>query len=107
MKLKIIENFDGHFELEPQAQTDLFTLLTTETFLKQVADGLKCNGVEFTEKLFQPLPYSTQTPKGMPPEFEPYHQSEEYAIINVPPNFMFQAKIFNPSRLCAVYRKLA
>jgi hypothetical protein len=42
----------------------------------------------------------------MPPEFEQYHDSPHHAIINVPPNFMFKAKVFKPSRLCAVYRKI-
>lgn len=30
---------------------------------------------------------------------------EEYVIINVPPVFMFQAKVFQPPRLCAIYRR--
>ncbi len=59
--------------------------------------------VAFADVLFQPVPWSPATRKGMPQEFERYHGSPEFAIINVPPNFMFQAKIFKPSRLCAVY----
>ncbi len=107
MSLKIIENFDNSFTLEPEAKETLFALLKNETFLQQVAEQVKCQQVEFTELLFQPVPYSTATPKGMPPEFEPYYESAEHAIINVPPNFMFKAKIFKPSRLCAIYRKIA
>ena len=106
MSLKIIQNFDASFTLEPQAQENLFKLLTTEAFLQQISQQLKCQEVEFTELLFQPVPYCTASPKGMPAEFEKYHESEEYAIINVPPNFMFNAKIFKPSRLCAIYRKI-
>lgn len=104
MGLKVIENFDGSFVLDPAAKAALFSLLTHDAFLEQIATELKCQQVEFTELLFQPVPYSTTTPKGMPTEFEPYHNSEDYAIINVPPNFMFKAKIFQPSRLCAIYR---
>ncbi len=58
--------------------------------------------VAFADVLFQPVPWSPATRKGMPQER--YHGSPEFAIINVPPNFMFQAKIYKPSRLCAVYR---
>ncbi len=105
MALKIIQNFDSSFTLEPQAKATLFELLTNESFLKQVCQQSKCEQVEFTELLFQPVPYSSTTPKGMPAEFEKYHESEEYAILNVPPNFMFKAKIFKPSRLCAIYKK--
>ncbi|QIR37424.1 hypothetical protein HCG51_12355 [Tolypothrix sp. PCC 7910] len=104
MPLKIIQNFDSSFTLEPQAQENLYKLLTNETFIQQISQQLKCEKAEFTELLFQPVPYSLNTPKGMPAEFEQYHNSDEYAIINVPPNFMFNAKIFHPSRLCAIYK---
>lgn len=106
MPLKVIENFDASFTLDPDAQTVLFSLLTSETFLNQVSQQLGGEPVKFTELLFQPVPYSTLTPKGMPAEFEKYHESQDYTIINVPPNFMFKAKIFKPSRLCAIYSKV-
>ena len=106
MALKIIQNFDSSFTLEAQAKVTLFELLINESFLKQVSQQSKCKQVEFTELLFQPVPYSSTTPKGMPAEFEKYHESEDYAIVNVPPNFMFKAKIFKPSLLCAIYRKI-
>lgn len=104
MGLKIIESFDSNFTLEPDAKAELFTLLTAENFLKQVTEQLHCDRAEFTELIFQPVPYSTATPKGMPAEFEKYRESQDYEIINVPRNFMFKAKIFKPSRLCAIYR---
>ncbi|NJM28326.1 MAG: hypothetical protein HC856_09145 [Pseudanabaena sp. RU_4_16] len=107
MPLKIIDHYDASFTLEPDAQANLFTLLKGETFLSQIAEQLHCSKVEFTELVFQPVPYTVSTPKGMPQEFEPYYNSDDYAIINVPPNFMFKAKVFKPSRLCAVYRKIA
>ncbi|MBW4634117.1 MAG: hypothetical protein KME30_20085 [Iphinoe sp. HA4291-MV1] len=106
MPLKIVESFDASFTLELQAKEILFQLLTGKAFLTQLCQQLKCDKVEFTELLFQPVPYSSATPKGMPAEFEKYYESEEYVIINVPPNFMFNAKIFKPSRLCAIYRKV-
>ena len=106
MALKIIQHFDNSFTLTPEAKEALFNLLQSETFLQQIAEYLQCTKVEFTEYLFQPVPYSTATPKGMPAEFEKYHESDDYVIINVPPNFMFKAKIFKPSRLCAIYRQV-
>jgi hypothetical protein len=105
MKIKVIENFDASFTLDSQVEEILFSLLSGEKFLQQVAEQAKCETVEFTNQIFQPVPYSPGTPKGMPAEFEQYHQSPEHLIINVPPNFMFAAKIFQPSRLCAIYRK--
>ncbi len=105
-RLKIVNNFDSSFVLAPEARENLFSSLTSESFLTQVAEQIQGQKVEFTELLFQPVPYTTATPKGMPAEFEPYHESDDYIIINVPPNFMFKAKIFNPSRLCAIYKKV-
>ncbi|GAC1415004.1 MAG: hypothetical protein NVSMB66_7840 [Candidatus Doudnabacteria bacterium] len=105
-RLKILNNFDGSFNLTPAAQEALFVLLKSESFLKQITEQTQCQQVEFTELLFQPVPYSQATPKGMPASFEQYHESDKYLIVNVPPNFMFNAKIFNPSRLCAIYRKV-
>ncbi|MGD1715088.1 hypothetical protein [Dapis sp. BLCC M172] len=104
MGLKIIENFDSSFTLEPDAKRTLFSLLTSENFLQQITTQLPGKKIEFTELMFQPVPYSKETPKGMPQEFEKYHESRDYIIINVPPNFMFKAKIFKPSRLCAIYK---
>ncbi|WP_193193830.1 hypothetical protein [Nostoc sp. MG11] len=106
MPLKIVQNFDSSFTLEAQAKENLFKLLTSEAFVNQICQQLRCKKVEFTELLFQPVPYSLTTTKGMPAEFERYHESDEYTIINVPPNFMFNAKIFKPSRLCAIYQKI-
>ena len=105
--LKIVNNFDSSFALDPEARDNLFQLLTSESFLTQVSKQLQDQKFEFTELLFQPVPYSAATPKGMPAEFEQYHESDDYVIINVPPSFMFKAKIFKPSRLCAIYRKVA
>jgi hypothetical protein len=105
-RLKIFDNFDSSFVLDPEAQDNLFSLLTSESFLNQVSEQLQGHKVEFTKLLFQPVPYSTSTPKGMPGDFEQYHESDDYIIINVPPNFMFKAKIFKPSRLCAIYQKV-
>ncbi len=108
MGLKIIENFDANFTLTPEAKETLYSLLTNAEFIQQFSQQLadRETSIQFTELLFQPVPYSSQTPKGMPSEFERYHNSDEYIIINVPPNFMFKSKIFKPSRLCAIYRKV-
>lgn len=105
-RLKIVKNYDSSFVLDPEARENLFNLLKSEPFLQQIAEQAQCETVEFTNLIFQPIPYTPKTPKGMPTEFEQYHQSAEYIIINVPPNFMFKAKIFQPSRLCAIYQKL-
>ncbi|BAC88494.1 hypothetical protein [Gloeobacter violaceus] len=97
--------FDGTFELDPEAKQTLFTLLHGEAFRGQIRRAADCASVAFTELVFQPVPYSFETPHGMARAFEPYFHSSDYVLINVPPNFMFKARISNPSRLCAIYRK--
>ncbi|MGB5637341.1 MAG: hypothetical protein WBM44_19775 [Waterburya sp.] len=106
MGLKIVKNFNTSFTLDSKAKEILFSLLTNKTFTEQISQRLHETEIIFTNQLFQPVPYSQHTPKGMPREFERYHNCDDYIIINVPPNFMFQAKIFKPSRLCAIYRKV-
>lgn len=107
MLLKILENFDTKVDLNRESQTLLFSLLSSELFRQKISEQLAIKAVEFTGLVFQPVPYSQNTPKGMPSEFEAYHNSPDYAIINIPPNFMFKAKIRKPSRLCAIYRKIS
>lgn len=46
--------------------------------------------VEFTEMLFQPVPWSPTTKRGMPAQFERYLDDPSYLVINVPPNFIFK-----------------
>lgn len=107
MGLKIVKNFNTSFTLNSEAENLLFGLLNNKSFTEQISQKLRETELQFTNLLFQPVPYSQHTPKGMPRELEQYHHSDEYIIINVPPNFMFQAKIFKPSRLCAIYRKVS
>jgi hypothetical protein len=98
-------NFDGSFELEEAKKEQLFKLLESQAFQQQICQNAGCTKVTFLSLIFQPVPYSENTPHGMNREFEPYFKSEEHIIVNVPANFMFQAKITQPSRLCAIYRK--
>lgn len=106
-RLKIVDRYDDDFKLDPEAKGILFDCLTHPDFLKEVCQQSGVEAVKFTELIFQPTPYAMNTPKGMPNEFEQYHSSPDYVIINVPPNLMFRARIIKPSRLCAIYRKIA
>ncbi|ELS02009.1 hypothetical protein Xen7305DRAFT_00017190 [Xenococcus sp. PCC 7305] len=107
MAIKILESFDTKVVLSPESQSLLFSLLGSESFKQRISEQLSVVAVDFTGLVFQPVPYSQNTPKGMPSEFETYHNSPDYAIINVPPNFVFKAKIVKPNRLCAIYRKIS
>ncbi|KAI5078545.1 hypothetical protein GOP47_0006216 [Adiantum capillus-veneris] len=110
MGLKVVHTYDASFELKPECEEMLHTLLDSPTFRRQVSGQAPETNTsfeyEFTGELFQPVPWSVTTRHGMPQEFEKYFNHPEYAIVNVPPNFMFKAKIFRPSRLCAVFKKV-
>eukprot|EP00245_Coleochaete_scutata_P005298 TRINITY_DN1874_c0_g1_i2.p1 TRINITY_DN1874_c0_g1~~TRINITY_DN1874_c0_g1_i2.p1 ORF type:complete len:196 (-),score=32.92 TRINITY_DN1874_c0_g1_i2:594-1148(-) len=109
MGIRAVESYDSSFELESDNKSILVQLLSSATFCGQVAKqpGVPLGGTyEFSELLFQPVPWSPVTKHGMPQEYEKYlHDKDNYVIVNVPPNYMFQAKIFKPSRLCAIFRK--
>lgn len=106
--VKIIDNYDGSFVLDDTAKEVLTAMLSSGTFCKQVLQECKLDweGAEYTGMLFQPVPWSLNTPKGMAKEFEQYLASPDYAIVNIPPNYMFKAKVFKPSRLCAIFKRV-
>lgn len=107
MGLKLVENFSADFELQPEAEQALHSLLSSEGFCSQVVQQCQLpdsTKVKFSGQLFQPVPWSVNTRRGMPAEFEKYADDPSFTVINIPPNFMFQAKIFKPSRLCAIYQ---
>lgn len=109
MGLKAVENFNASFELQPEAESALHQLLSSEAFCKQVVKECRLSEgsqVKFSGLLFQPVPWSVASRKGMPSEFEKYSDNPQFTIINIPPNFMFQAKVFKPSRLCAIFERL-
>eukprot|EP00898_Chlorokybus_atmophyticus_P004649 jgi/Chlat1/5185/Chrsp33S05167 len=111
MGIRAVENFDSTFELQEENKQILVGLLSSSTFCDQVAlqPGAPQDAkLEFSGNLFQPVPWSPQTKHGMPQEYESYFfDKDNYVVINVPPNFMFKAKVFKPSRLCAIYRRVA
>jgi hypothetical protein len=109
MSLRLVEQFDSSFVLNPEAKAALVSMLTSDVFCTQLRTQLQTEAsqpthLEFTGMLFQPVPYTPSEPKGMPAAYEKYHDSPDYVVINVPPNFMFNAKIFKPNRLCAIYK---
>ena len=68
MKIKVIDNFDGNFELEIESKKILFELLTSEEFLNQIRQQIQKNTIEnikieFIELIFKPVAYSKNTPK--------------------------------------------
>lgn len=105
--IKIIEKYDSEFTLKPEAQETLYDLLKQDSFGSEVAQQKEWSvQAEFTEILFQPVPWSMQETRGMPNAYEKYlDDPENHVVINVPPNFMFKSMIFSPNRLCAIFRK--
>lgn len=106
VELRIINNFDTSFSLEQESQKILFGLLESDSFLGQVAGQIEAQKVEFTGILFQPMPQVASAPRNMSPEVEEYFTSTDYAIVNIPPAFLFKARISNPTKLCAVFHRL-
>jgi hypothetical protein len=94
------------FTLDDEAHERLAAALSDAALCVQIAQqaGLpETASVRFTGMLFQPVPWSPSTPKGMPAEFEKFHTSPQHVVINVPPPIMFKSKVMRPPRLCAIY----
>ena len=108
MGLKVIDTFDTSFKLSAEAAELLQAQLQAAAFGQRVSAEKGWREARFTGQLFKPVPYSRQTPKGMAAEFERYHEDgEHYAIVHVPPPMMFEAKVFQPNRLCAIFERVA
>ncbi|CAM9342379.1 unnamed protein product [Choristocarpus tenellus] len=105
MAIRAVETYDGTFDLTEETAAQLNAYLQHPDMLAEVAKQFECEKAEYIGELFQPVPYSSGTPNGMPADIDDrYHLNPEFAIANVPPVIMFKAKVFKPSRLCAVYK---
>eukprot|EP00903_Cladosiphon_okamuranus_P011341 g10690.t1 len=105
MAIRAVENFNADFDLEEKTAARLDGYLRHEDMLAEVCKQFECESAEYIGEIFQPVPYSQATPQGMPADIEEkYFLNEQYGIANIPPVVMFNAKIFKPSRLCAVYK---
>eukprot|EP00904_Undaria_pinnatifida_P008435 jgi/Undpi1/4721/HiC_scaffold_18.g08074.m1 len=104
MAIRAVESFNAGFELEEKTAATLDGYLRHPDMIAEVCKQFDCTTAEYTGDIFQPVPYSAATPQGMPSDIEEkYFLKEEFGIANIPPVVMFNAKIFKPSRLCAVY----
>jgi len=71
MGLKAVETFNASFELQPEAETAIHQLLASQAFCQQVVKECQLeegSEVKFSGQLFQPVPWSVTSRKGMPPE---------------------------------------
>ena len=106
VELRIINNLDTSFTLESESQEILFGLLEEDSFLGQVAGQIEAQKVKFTGILFQPIPQVSGSPRNLSPDVEPYFTSPDYAIVNIPPSFLFKSRISSPSKLCAIFQRI-
>lgn len=104
MALRAVEAYDGAFGLDADVRDSLVRRLTDPEFAGTVAEQGNCERAHFNGDLFQPIPYSLATPRGMPRDIEAYARDPNFIVINIPPTLMFEARCFKPSRLCAVFR---
>lgn len=106
--LKLTESFDASLPLDDEKRDALFSRLSDPNFCAQVSleTTQATKAVEFTGKVFTPVPWSPTTPKGMPPEYEEFaNDTENYIFISVPPVLTFKANVLG-KRVCAIYKKV-
>ena len=86
LRLRVVDEFDASFTLDPAAEAQLAALLATPSFAAQVAanagwplpDGSL--PARFTGRLFQPAPYTKAAPLGVPPDLEPQARAEKRGL---------------------------
>ena len=107
--LKLTESFDAHLYIDDNEKREaLFSRLSDPNFCAQVSleTTRATKRVEFTGKVFTPVPWSPSTPKGMPAEYEEFAEdTDNYIVINVPPTLTFKANVLG-KRVCAIYKKV-
>jgi len=64
MGVRAVPSYDGAFELSEVTRFTLVGLLSDAAFCAQVAGNSGAEAAEFTDVLFQPVPYSPGTPRG-------------------------------------------
>lgn len=89
--------------LPTEVDDTLRAYLSARQMLEKVAKEARVSRVEYSGIIFEPKPYSEDMPRGVPSAVEPYLDSKQHLIVNVPPVVMFKAKCFKPAKLCAVY----
>lgn len=114
LKIKDYEGLGG-FQLPKDQEEALSLFLSSPDFCRQVfvnsgkatVDNKDTLTAAYTGMLFQPVPWSPSTRKGMPQDMEKYQDSDNHVIINIPPPIMFKANIYGaglPNRLCAIFK---
>eukprot|EP00958_Prasinococcus_capsulatus_P012127 scaffold1206_cov388-Prasinococcus_capsulatus_cf.AAC.27 len=109
--LRAVQNYEADFVMDTVAEEMLVEMLGSDTFCAQVLKESRYEEqgwtrVKFTGILFQPVPWSPGTKHGVPAKNEEmYLQKDKYITVNVPPNYMFKAKVFHPPRLCAMFEQ--
>lgn len=104
MALRAVEGYNGAFGLDPRVRDKLVALLTAPDFATKVAKEAHAERAFFTGDLFQPVPYSANTPLGMPRDMERYARDADFVVINIPATTMFEARCSKPARLAAVFK---
>ncbi|GMH79932.1 hypothetical protein TL16_g08327 [Triparma laevis f. inornata] len=91
--------------LPPIALSLLLPSLSTPSTLSEISSNTGKTALSYVQNtLFKPVGYSKDTPHGMPQSiYENYSNSKSHIIINLPPKLLFDAGVFDPSKLCAVY----
>lgn len=90
-------------EVAQDVKAELATLLSSDEMTGEVVRLSGAMKASYSGILFEPKAYTDDTPRGMPRDLETYLDSADHVVVNVPPVYMFRAKCFKPSRLCAIF----
>jgi len=97
MGIKGVDSYDHSLDLSLEVEKALGEFMNHQGMKAEVNKNCRSSSCEFTGLYFQPVPYSSSSPHGMPRELEKYYRDPDYGIVNIPPQVNQDGEMKIPS----------
>jgi hypothetical protein len=78
MAIRAVQDYDASFKLSEECSQTLTAYMKHPDMVKEVCKQYGVLDAEFEDgRLFQPVPYSSNTPHGMPLDYEQFHLNDD------------------------------
>jgi hypothetical protein len=81
MAIRAVQDYDASFKLSEECSQTLTAYMRHPDMEQEVCKQYGVQKAEFEEgRLFQPVPYSSNTPHGMPLDYEQFHLNDDVSL---------------------------
>jgi hypothetical protein len=81
MAIRAVQDYDASFKLSEECSQTLTAYMKHPDMIKEVCKQYGVLDAEFEDgRLFQPVPYSSNTPHGMPLDYEQFHLNDDVSL---------------------------